>query len=228
MVLREDREGNLLLSRKKADDILAWETLQNMLEEKTVSTIKVAEAVNGGAVTYLNGIRAFIPASQLAMNYVENPADFVGRELKVVVITADSDAKKLVLSAKEVEKEVAKEDYARKINNLIPGTVTNGIVEKLMPFGAFVQIGDGISGLVHISQISEKRLKSPAEVLKTGDSVTVKILEVKDGKVSLSIKAALESSEEAEEIETPPLEYSDDDGAGATTGLAALLKGIKL
>ena len=224
-VLREDREGNLLLSRKKADDLLAWEALEKMKAEKTVCKVKVAEAVKGGATAYLKGIRAFIPASQLAMSYVEDAASFVGKELSVVVITVDEEDKKLVLSAKEVEKDAAKESYARKANNLIPGTVVNGVVEKLMPFGAFVQFGDGLSGLVHISQISEKRLKSPAEVLKEGEKVTVKILEVKDGKISLSIKAATEAEPE-EELEEAPFEYSS--GGEATTGLAALLKNIKL
>ena len=95
-----------------------------------------------------------------------------------------------------------------------------------MPFGAFVQFGDGLSGLVHISQISEKRLKSPAEILKEGDNVTVKILEVKDGKISLSIKAAAEKEPVEEELEEAPFEYSS--GGEATTGLAALLKNIKL
>lgn len=225
-VLREDREGNLLLSRKRADDLLAWEALEQMKEEKTVVKVKIAEAVKGGVTTFLKGIRAFIPASQLSMNYVEDTSAFVGKELSVVVITVDEEDKKLVLSAKEVEKEAVKESYNRRVNNLIPGTVVNGVVEKLMPFGAFVQFGDGLSGLVHISQISEKRLKSPAEVLKEGDNVTVKILEVKDGKISLSIKAATEKEPVEEELEEAPFEYSS--GGEATTGLAALLKNIKL
>ena len=106
------------------------------------------------------------------------------------------------------------------------GTITNGTVEKIMPFGAFVQFGNGLSGLVHISQIAEKRLKSPSEVLKEGDSVNVKILGVKDGKVSLSIKAALESGKPAEELDDLPSEYSA--GEAPTTGLADLLKGLKL
>lgn len=224
-VLREDREGNLLLSRKKADDLLAWEALEKLKEEKTVVTVKVAEAVKGGVTTYLKGIRAFIPASQLAMNYVEDVTGFVGTELSVIVTTVDEEDKKLVLSAKEVEKEAARESYKRRVNNLIPGTVVNAVVEKLMPFGAFVQFGEGLSGLVHISQICEKRLKSPAEVLKEGDSVTAKILEVKDGKIGLSIKAAAEK-EPVEDVEEAPFEYSD--GGAVTTGLADLLKNIKL
>ncbi len=226
VVLREDREGNLLLSRKQADDILAWDHLKEQLALRTVSRIKVAEAVSGGVVTYLNGIRAFIPASQLSLTYVEDLSAFVGKELDVIVITVDSEKKKLVLSAKELEKETAKDNLKRRINNLLPGTIVNGTVEKLMPFGAFVRFGDGLSGLVHISQICEKRLKSPAEVLKEGDPVTVKILGVKDDKVSLSIKDAMASSSPVEELEEIPTEYSS--GESTTTGLSALLKNIKL
>ena len=225
VVLREDREGNVLLSVKQADDKLAWAKLSDMLREKTVSRVKVADAVKGGCVTYICGIRAFIPASQLALSYVEDVTAFKGKELEVVVITVDEQNKKLVLSAKEVEKTSASEEKARKINTLIPGTVTSGTVEKLMPFGAFVNIGNGISGLVHVSQICEKRIKYPSEVLKEGDPVNVKIIGVKDGKVSLSIKQAAEAEvvEDAEEI---PTEYTS--GGEATTSLAKLLKGIKL
>jgi small subunit ribosomal protein S1 len=95
-----------------------------------------------------------------------------------------------------------------------------------MPFGAFVTIGDGLSGLVHISEICGKRLKSPSEVLKEGQEVTVKVLDVKDGKISLSIKAVEEKEDVIEDINETPAEYSF--GEDATTGLSALLKGFKL
>lgn len=225
VVLREDREGNVLLSVKKADDKLAWDKLSEMLKEKTVNKVKVAEAVKGGCVTYLCGIRAFIPASQLSSAYVEDVSIFVGKELDVAVITVDAESKKLVLSAKEVEKANKADEQLRRMNSLIPGTVTTGTVEKIMQFGAFVNIGNGLSGLVHVSQICEKRIKSPSEVLKEGDTVNVKIIGVKDGKLSLSIKQA-EEKDVVEEVEEAPMEYTS--GGEATTSLASLLKGIKL
>lgn len=225
VVLREDREGNVLLSVKKADDKLAWDKLSEMLKEKTVNKVKVAEAVKGGCVTYLCGIRAFIPASQLSSAYVEDVSTFVGKELDVAVITVDAESKKLVLSAKEVEKANKADEQLRRMNSLIPGTVTTGTVEKIMQFGAFVNIGNGLSGLVHVSQICEKRIKSPSEVLKEGDTVNVKIIGVKDGKLSLSIKQA-EEKDVVEEVEEAPMEYTS--GGEATTSLASLLKGIKL
>lgn len=227
VILRtDDGEGNILLSRKRADDILAWDSLKKAMETKAHKNIKVAQAVNGGVVTYLNGIRAFIPASQLSLSYVEDLESYVGKELEVVLITVDEDAKKLVLSAKEVEKEKAVNDKNSKISKLQLGLVTTGTVERIVPYGAFIQIGDGLSGLVHISQICGKRIKSPSEVLKEGDEVTVKIIDIKDGKVSLSIKAVAENEDILEDVEEAPMEYSSD--GAAATGLASLLANFKL
>ena len=226
VVLREDREGNILLSRKKADDVLSWDTLKEMLEHKTISTVKIAATVNGGVVTYLKGIRGFIPASKLSLEYTEDLDAFVGKELEVIVITADQENKKLVLSAKDVLMTRAIADKNSRISKLQVGLVTTGTVEKIMPFGAFVSIGEDLSGLVHISQICGKRLKSPSEVLKVGDTVNVKIIDVKDGKIGLSIKAVEEKEDVIDDAAEAPFEYST--GESATTGLGSLLKGLKL
>lgn len=225
VVLREDKEGNILLSRKKADDILAWDKLNDMLVKKTVVTVKVSQAVNAGVVTYLNGIRAFIPASKLSLEYSEDLDTFVGKSLDVIVITADKEANKLILSAKDVLRDRAIHDKNSRISKLQIGLVTTGTVEKIMPFGAFVNIGEDLSGLVHISQICGKRIKSPSEVLKVGDQVNVKILDVKDGKISLSIKAVEETAEIIEDASAAPMEYTT--GESATTDLGSLLKGFK-
>lgn len=224
-VLREDREGNILLSRRQADDVLAWDVLKEMAANETVATVKIAQAVNGGVVTYLNGIRAFIPASKLDVNYVEELSAYVGKDLQVQVLTVDEAQKKLVLSAKDIALKKAIAEKNSRAAGLPIGAVVSGRVEKIMPFGAFVDLGNGLSGLVHISQICEKRIKSANEVIKVGEEVHVKILDVKDGKISLSIKAVNEK-DEVEEAEEVPLEYSS--GEDATTGLGALLKNIKL
>lgn len=227
-VLRENREGAFLLSLKEADDILAWDKLETAKAEKSVQKIKVAEAVKGGVTTFLFGIRAFIPASQLALTYVEDCTGFVGKEMDVVVTEVNREDKKLILSAKEVLRERAAKDKASRIGRLQTGLVTTGVVEKLMPFGAFVNIGEDLSGLVHISEICGRRLKSPAEVLKEGDEVTVKILDVKDGKISLSIKAAQEKSEDEvleDAVDDAAEEYSD--GGSVSSSLGDLLKGFK-
>lgn len=226
-VIREDDgQGNILLSRKRADDILAWDHLVEALNNKKVFTVKISQAVNGGVVTYLLGVRAFIPASQLSTTYVEDLDAWVGKEIEVIVITASSEDKKLVLSGKEVERDKAKNALSNKISHLQVGIVTTGTVEKIAPYGAFVNIGDSLTGLVHISQICGRRIKSPNEVIKEGETVTVKILDVKDGKISLSMKAVEEKEDVVDDIEEAPLTFTS--GEEATTGLAALLKNIKL
>lgn len=227
VVLREDNgQGSILLSKKRADDLLAWEQLEEMKNNRTIVRVKISQSVNSGVVTYLLGIRAFIPASQLSLSYVENLEAWVGKEVEAIVITSSEADRKLVLSAKEVERDRAQQDKKSKIGKLQLGIVTTGTVEKIAPYGAFVNIGEGLSGLVHISQMSDKRLKSPNEIMKEGDTVTVKVTDIKDGKISLSMKAVEEKEEVVEDIEDAPAAYSS--GEEATTGLAALLKNIKL
>ena len=111
-----------------------------------------------------------------SLQYVEDLAPFQGRQLNVRVITVDPEKQKLVLSAKEILREQEKEAHDHKVAMIVPGTILNGTVESLQPYGAFVALQDGLSGLVHISQICEKRIKKPSEVLKAGDKVKVKVL----------------------------------------------------
>ena len=225
VVKTDDGAGNMLLSCKDAAEELAWDKLQEAQKTKKVYHVKVAGAVNGGCVAYVEGVRGFIPASKLALEYVEEPADYLNKELDVQVISVDEEAKRVVLSAKELLLAKVMEEKNKKINKYTVGTVMEGTVEQLKDYGAFVNIGDGITGLVHISQISDRRLKHPSQVLKEGDKVKVKIIKIENNKISLSIREAAElTSREVEE--EGPAEY-EDNGAAAT-GLGALLKGFKL
>ena len=225
VVKTDDGAGNMLLSCKDAAEELAWDKLQEAQKTKKVYHVKVAGAVNGGCVAYVEGVRGFIPASKLALEYVEEPADYLNKELDVQVISVDEGAKRVVLSAKELLLAKVMEEKNKKTNKYTVGTVMEGTVEQLKDYGAFVNIGDGITGLVHISQISDRRLKHPSQVLKEGDKVKVKIIKIENNKISLSIREAAElTSREVEE--EGPAEY-EDNGAAAT-GLGALLKGFKL
>ena len=225
VVKTDDGAGNMLLSCKDAAEELAWDKLQEAQKTKKVYHVKGAGAVNGGCVAYVEGVRGFIPASKLALEYVEEPADYLNKELDVQVISVDEGAKRVVLSAKELLLAKVMEEKNKKINKYTVGTVMEGTVEQLKDYGAFVNIGDGITGLVHISQISDRRLKHPSQVLKEGDKVKVKIIKIENNKISLSIREAAElTSREVEE--EGPAEY-EDNGAAAT-GLGALLKGFKL
>lgn len=225
VVKTDDGQGNILLSRKAANDMLSWEKFQKMLDEKTTVTVRIKESVKSGVVAYLEGIRAFIPASQLSLDYVEDTEPWIGKELSVRVITADPEKKKLVLSGKAVAREAEILERNHRISMLVPGTVVEGTVESLMPYGAFVNLGNGLSGLVHVSQISSRRIGKPSEVLKEGQKVKAKILNTNDNKISLSMKALDEEMVDtgtAADMEN----YTSRETLG--TSLGSLLSGLKL
>lgn len=224
----DDGRGNVALSLKEAHEITVWEKLNTLFEEQTIVSVRVKESVNSGVVAYLDGVRAFIPASQLATTYVEDTEAYVGKQLDVRVITVDEAARKLVLSAKSVLRELEAEQDRKKMSSIAPGTILEGTVESLMPYGAFVQLKNGLSGLVHISKICMKRIKKPSEVLSVGQEVKVKVLEVKDGKISLSIRdVETNTSDIVTDIqEEETFDYKSEEIPNNPFG--ALLAGIKL
>ena len=179
--------------------------------------------LQAGVVAYVEGIRGFIPASKLSLNYVEDLDEWLGREIQVQVITVDEESKKLVLSAKELLREKEAEERKAKVSNVEVGLVTEGTVESVKDYGAFVDLGNGLSGLVHVSQISDKRVKNPASVLKPGDKVKVKVIAVKDGKLSLSMKALKDVA--AEEIQEEAFDLPQTEELG--TSLGSLFANLK-
>lgn len=221
----DDGNGNIELSKKEANDMLAWDKLKEMKANDTVVSVRIKESVPSGVVAYLEGIRAFIPASQICSDYVENTDEWIGKTVDVRVITVEQEKEKLVLSGKAVAREREEEQRNHKISMLVPGSIVEGTVESIMPYGAFVNLGNGISGLVHISQICQKRIASPHEVVKEGQKVKVKIINTNDNKVSLSMKALEEEmvdTEDAGDVE----EYTSDESA--STSLGDLLSKLKL
>ena len=200
-----------------------WAKLKEYMEEKKVIEVTVDGVSNGGLVSNVEGVRGFIPASLVALKRVDDLNDYLLKDIKVMVTEVNEAQNRLILSAKDVLKNEARAAKKDKINSVKVGTVYDGKVESIKDFGAFVDIGDGLSGLVHVSQISTKRIKTPEEVLKVGDEVKVKVIAVKDGKLSLSMKALLdEPREEKEEVFKLPKAES------ATTSLGDLFKNIKL
>ncbi len=225
VIRKDDGNGNILLSRVSAADVLAWDKIREYRESGEVLDVVVKGITNGGVIAYVEDVRGFIPASKLSLSYVEDTNEYLNKHIQVQVIDFDKESKKLILSAKELLREKAEEERKNKISNVQTGLVTEGVVESLQPYGAFVDLGNGLSGLVHISQICEKRIKKPSEVLTVGDKVKVKVIAVKDGKLSLSIKEA--SDMMAKEIEEEVYEIPDS-GEEATTTLGSLFAGIKL
>lgn len=225
VVKTDDGHGNILLSRIEAADVLAWDKLKELKESGEILNVVVKGIVNGGVIAYVEDIRGFIPASKLALNYVEDTEKYLNQPIQVQVVDVDKANGRLILSAKEILRAKADEERKNKISNVQVGLVTEGIVESLQPYGAFVNLGNGLSGLVHISQICEKRIKKPSEVIAVGDKVKVKITAIKDGKLSLSIKEA--SDMMAKEIEEEVYDLPDSKEQ-ATTSLASLFANIKL
>ena len=221
VISTDDGEGNIELSMKEANENRLWDKFAAMMADRTIVNVKIAEIVKGGAVAYLEGVRAFIPASKLAAEYVENLEEYNGKTIEATVITADAEAKKLVLSGKEPARAKLQEEKNKKIGRCEVGAVMDGTVDTLKEYGAFINLENGLSGLLHISQISNQRIKHPGAVLKEGQTVKVKIISIKDNKISLSMKAL----EPDEEIDLEGFDYKGD--GEVTTGLGALLKGLK-
>lgn len=225
VISEDDGSGNILLSKKQADADQTWADFARMMEDGTVLTLKVGGVVNAGVIVYVDGVRGFIPASQLSLTYVEDLNEWLNKTVEAKIITADRDKNRLVLSAKAVAQEKAAEEKANKINQIKIGDVFEGTVDKITSYGAFIKLSDDVSGLLHISQISQKRIKSVHEVLKEGDTVKVKVIANKDGKLSLSAKALQENTEVSPMPEDTPKYKSDGE---ATTTLGSLLANIKL
>ncbi|MEI6420512.1 MAG: S1 RNA-binding domain-containing protein [bacterium] len=195
-------EGYIELSLKEAKQALIWSDAEEAIKNKTVMELPVTEANKGGLILNWQGIQGFLPASQLKADHYPRVADgdkdkiveelkkLVGQKIAVIIITALPKEGKLIFSEKNMEQKSTKEKSAAKykVGDEVEGEVT-GIVD----FGIFVKIEDGLEGLVHISEIDWALVEDTKAMFKIGQKVKVKIIEVKDDKVSLSIKALKEN-----------------------------------
>ena len=204
------------------DDANQWNRVLKYMEKKTILPVKIEGIVNGGAIAMVEGLRGFIPVSKLSLSYIEDLETYLLKDVEVQVIDVDQAGNRLVLSARELLKEKERKEKEAQIASIPIGTVMSGTVETLQNYGAFVKLENGLSGLVHVSQISQKRVKNPAAVLNVGDEVQVKVIGIKDGKISLSMKALEEPEEEVvEKVEIPKAEEIG-------TSLGDLFKNIQL
>lgn len=214
----------------KRQDMASWEKVVADLEQKREFEIEISEVVKAGVTATVEGLRAFIPASQLSLTFVDEKdlPEWAGKKLMVRVITADPENNRLVLSAKAILKEEEAKLRAEKMENVKAGLITEGTVESLKDYGAFVKIDDGITGLLHVSQISQKRVKSPADVLKVGQIIRVKVTDVKDGRISLSMKALeADYDEKREHRERENFRENFRGDKAVTTSLGDLIKKLK-
>lgn len=207
------------------DALLAWRKAKELKDSQENITVTISGIVKGGVVADFEGIRAFIPVSKLSLERIDDCNPFLGKEIEVRVFEADMDEDKLILSAKEILKEEKELGRKKRLSDIKVGQVFHGTVATIKDYGAFVDISDGLSGLVHVSQISQERIKHPGAVLKEGQEVDVKVIDIKDGKISLSIKALLEEAAD-QEPEEDGIVLPESEAIG--TSLGGLLKGIKL
>jgi 4-hydroxy-3-methylbut-2-enyl diphosphate reductase len=181
-----DGEGNVLLSKKAVDSLKSWDVIEEASEKKTELSVKVIDIVNGGAIAIYNGIRLFIPASQISDRYVKDLKEFLKQTLRVRIIDFNKQKKKIVASARIILEEEKQSKKTGIWSEIEVGKQYTGIVKSLMDFGAFVDIG-GVDGLVHISELSWKKIKHPSEVFKIGDQVDVFVLDFDKEKSRISL-----------------------------------------
>jgi len=189
---KEDKEGRLLLSKKRAQYERAWGQIEKIKEEDGVVTGSVIEVVKGGLILDI-GLRGFLPASLVEMRRVRDLQPYVGRELEAKIIELDKNRNNVVLSRRAWLEQTQSEVRTNFLQTLQKGQVRSGVVSSIVNFGAFVDLG-GVDGLVHVSELSWKHIDHPSEVVEVGQEVTVEVLDVDFDRerVSLSLKATQE------------------------------------
>lgn len=186
-----DGDGNVLLSRKRIEEQKGMEEIEAAFNEKTVVTGTVTDVVKGGLIAIVNGVRVFIPSSQVSNRFIEDLSVFKGQDLEFNIIEMDRVKRRIIGGRKAlVEQEIAAK-RAALFETIEVGSKIAGTVSRLTDFGAFVDLG-GVDGLIHISEMSWGRISNPREVLKEGQAVEVFVLDVdkEKGKISLSLKDA--------------------------------------
>ncbi|SDL62246.1 small subunit ribosomal protein S1 [Tessaracoccus oleiagri] len=189
---KEDKEGRLILSKKRAQYERAWGTIEKIKEEDGVVTGSVIEVVKGGLIVDI-GLRGFLPASLVEMRRVRDLQPYVGMELEAKIIELDKNRNNVVLSRRAWLEQTQSEVRHTFLTQLQKGQIRKGVVSSIVNFGAFVDLG-GVDGLVHVSELSWKHIDHPNEVVEVGMPVTVEVLEVDMDRerVSLSLKATQE------------------------------------
>jgi len=184
-----DGDGNVLVSKKKVDSQLNYRHLEQAFEEKTALPGKITDLVKGGLIANILGCRAFVPASQISARFEQNLETFKGKEFNFNIIEFDRSKRRIVAGRKELAAKEAEEKRNEVFGKMEVGQSVEGTVSRLVDFGAFVDLG-GIDGLIHVSEVSWKRVRKPSDVLAIGDVVTATVIQVDPakGKISLTLK----------------------------------------
>ena len=192
VLTKEDKEGRLILSKKRAQYERAWGSIEKIKEEDGIVTGSVIEVVKGGLIVDI-GLRGFLPASLVEMRRVRDLAPYIGQQIEAKIIELDKNRNNVVLSRRAFLEQTQSEVRSTFLTALAPGQVRKGVVSSIVNFGAFVDLG-GVDGLVHVSELSWKHIDHPNEVVSVGQEVSVEVLEIDMDRerVSLSLKATQE------------------------------------
>ena len=192
VLTKEDKEGRLILSKKRAQYERAWGTIEELKEKDEAVKGTVIEVVKGGLILDI-GLRGFLPASLVEMRRVRDLQPYIGKEIEAKIIELDKNRNNVVLSRRAWLEQTQSEVRSEFLNQLQKGAIRKGVVSSIVNFGAFVDLG-GVDGLVHVSELSWKHIDHPSEVVAVGDEVTVEVLDVDMDRerVSLSLKATQE------------------------------------
>ena len=214
VVTKEDKEGRLILSKKRAQYERAWGDIEKIKEADGVVEGTVIEAVKGGLIVDI-GLRGFLPASLVEMRRVRDLSPYIGQKIKAKILELDKNRNNVVLSRRQYLEETQSEVRETFLSQLKKGQIREGVVSSIVNFGAFVDLG-GVDGLIHVSELSWKHIDHPSEVVKVGDKVTVEVLDVDldRERISLSLKQANDSVDPASEDFDPalygmPAEYDE-------------------
>jgi len=189
VLTKEDKEGRLLLSKKRAQYERAWGNIEKLKEADGMVEGLVIEVVKGGLIVDI-GLRGFLPASLVELRRVRDLQPYVGKMVQAKIIELDKNRNNVVLSRRAYLEETQKEARDEFLTNLKPGEIRSGVVSSVVSFGAFVDLG-GMDGLIHVSELSWKHVDHPGAVVAVGDPVTVQVLDVDFDRerISLSLKA---------------------------------------
>src|SRR5882762_7142494 len=192
VLTKEDQDGRLILSKKRARFEKAWRRIEAAAESGEPVVGQVIEVVKGGLIIDL-GVRGFLPASLVDIRRVPNLDEYLAQQIECKVIELNRSRNNVVLSRRAVLEEQRKEDRERILDRLQPGEVVEGTISNIVDFGAFVDL-DGIDGLIHISELSWSHVNHPSEILSIGDTVSVKVLDIDRDRqrISLGLKQTQE------------------------------------
>lgn len=192
----ENEEGYRELSLKRAQQVSAWQDIENKKKEGKVIEIEILNINKGGLIAEINGVQGFLPLSQLSHEHypkveggditkiVQNLQKFKNQILKVKIIDSNEAENKLIISEKAIAEEAAKEE----LEKLKVGDVVEGEITEVTDFGAFIRLSNMLDGLIHSSEMDWRFVENPREIVKPGDKVKAKIIDIEGGRVSLSLK----------------------------------------